>query len=485
VTNKAEPDRAVTAAGPAQGSTGGPTDGPTGTPPPPRRRLRGWLGSPPLFWRTFLLIILLIVSILAAWVQSFRVFERGPRARQVAAQVVSIVNITRTALLYSDPVQRRALLDDLADNEGVRVAPLEAGDRVVPYASTELTRLIAEHVGEELGQRTRLAAAVNGVTGLWVSFDIEGDAYWVLIDRSPLAPGGGRQWIGWAAVSTVLSLLAAVAITRAVNRPLAALSRAATRLGAGQSPEALPETGPAEIQAVNRSFNRMVADLDKLEQDRVVLLAGISHDLRTPLARLRLEVEIQPLPEATRAAMVGDLEQMNAIVAQFLAYARPMPQEPPRRLPLAQVVSDSVAASRLDLDPSATLEVGLDDRLEVDGHPTELRRAVDNLLTNAAHYGRAPDGALALRVTLARERHQAVLTIADRGPGVPAEDAGRLLRPFERGNEARSDGAGAGLGLSIVDRIARLHGGTLQLAQAAPHGLACVLRIPLASAARA
>jgi two-component system osmolarity sensor histidine kinase EnvZ len=483
VTSKAAPGgpdpREATAAGAAD--HGFPAAGEAR----PRRRLQGWLGSPPLFWRTFLLIILLIVSILAAWVQSFRVFERGPRARQIAAQVVSIVNITRSALLYSDPVQRRALLDDLADNEGLRVAPLEAGDRVVPYSSSELTRLISEHVGDELGHRTRLAAEVNGVAGLWVSFDIEGDAYWVLIDRSPLAPGGGRQWIGWAAVSTVLSLLAAVAITRAVNRPLAALSRAATRLGAGLLPDALPEAGPAEIRAVNRSFNRMVADLEKLEQDRVVLLAGISHDLRTPLARLRLEVEIQPLPEATRVAMVGDLEQMNAIVAQFLSYARPMPQEPAQRLKMAEVIAESLAASRLDVDPDTTLEVALDDRLEVDGHPTELRRAIDNLLTNAAHYGRAPGGALGLRVTLARVRNHAVLTIADRGPGVPPEDISRLLRPFERGNEARSDGAGAGLGLSIVDRIARLHGGTLELSPVRPHGLACAIRIPLPGSPRA
>ena len=138
----------------------------------------------------------------------------------------------------------------------------------------------------------------------------------------------GTQWIGWAAVALMLSVIGAVLITRLINRPLAQLSAASQRLGSGYDPAPLPETGPIEIRTVNESFNRMVADLGKLDADRAVLLAGISHDIRTPLSRLRLELEMAPLPEATRNAMVADIEQMDAIVRQFLDYARNAPQAP-------------------------------------------------------------------------------------------------------------------------------------------------------------
>ena len=279
--------------------------------------------SPTLFWRTFLLIVLLLVAAVTAWLQSFRVFEREPRARQVSQQLISIVNITRAALLHSDPVRRRALLADLADNEGIRVLLREDDDRIVDVPDTPFARLTTSLIREQLGADTRIGTEVNGVAGIWVSFDIDGDDYWVFAARDPLSRDIGRQWIGWAAAALALSLLVAVAITRVVNLPLARLSNAARAIGRGQAPPTLPDQGPPEIRTVNASFNRMVADLAKLEQDRAVLLAGISHDLRTPLARLRLEIELNPLGEETRHAMLGDLEQMDGIVGQFLDYARP------------------------------------------------------------------------------------------------------------------------------------------------------------------
>jgi two-component system, OmpR family, osmolarity sensor histidine kinase EnvZ len=241
--------------------------------------------APGLFWRTFLLILLLLAASSVAWLQIFRIVEREPRAQQLAAQIVAIVNITRSALLYSDPIVRLALLADLADNQGIRIVPLEQSDTVQPFAGGPVATLAGERVTTALGPRTRLAAEVNGVAGIWVSFAIDADEYWVVIDRDPLALDAGTRWIGWAAIAAVASLLAAAAITRVVNRPLARLSQAAEELGSGRTPEPLPESGPAEIATVNASFNRMVADLAQSERDRAVLLAGISHDLRTPLTR--------------------------------------------------------------------------------------------------------------------------------------------------------------------------------------------------------
>jgi len=441
------------------------------------------LRSPSLFWRTFLLIVALIIASLLAWAQSFRVFERGPRAQQIAQQVISIVNITKSALLFSDAALRRELLADLADNEGVRVVPREAADVVKPFPDIPLLRLAAAEVIERLGPATQVAAEVNQVQGIWVSFDIEGDGYWVFIERDPLARDVGTRWIRWAVMATLLSILVAVAITRVVNKPLGQLADAARSLGAGHAPAPLPDKGPAEIRTVNQSFNRMVADLAQLERDRAVLLAGISHDLRTPLTRLRLEIDINPLPESARHAMAGDIEQMDAIVGQFLDYARPAPQQPKDRVVLPPLIEQALAQARVAADPGATVALELDPVIAVDGYPTEVTRAIENLLTNAGRYGRNPDtGQLDLTVGVCREGPHAVLSVADRGPGIAPEMVERLLRPFERGDPARSEARGAGLGLAIVERIARLHRGELRLLANRPHGLRAELRLPAQAA---
>lgn len=435
--------------------------------------------SPSLFWRTLLLVLLLIVLSLGAWIQSFRVFERVPRAQNIAQQVASVVNITRAALLYSDPFVRRDLLAELAANEGVRIYPLEDDDTVVGLPDSALIKLVERAIVDKLGKDTRVAGAVNGTRGLWVSLALEEDRYWVFIDRDPAARTFGTQWIGWAAVALLLSVIGAVVITRLINRPLAQLSRAAGELGRGQQPGALPETGPVEIRTVNRNFNRMVADLAKLEADRAVLLAGISHDLRTPLTRLRLEVEMASVPQDARDAMVGDIDQIDSIVRQFLDYARKAPQAPAEDLELAPLVEAAVRRARIDVQPASQVELRLAPNVRVRGHRTELDRALDNLLTNAARYGRDPQsGLLHVAVSLVRSDDQAIVGVADHGPGVPTEQIERLMRPFERGDAARSGGGGAGLGLPIVDRIARMHGGSLRLLANTPHGLRAELALP-------
>jgi two-component system osmolarity sensor histidine kinase EnvZ len=434
--------------------------------------------APGLFWRTFLLILLLLAASSAAWLQIFRIVEREPRAQQLAAQIIAIVNITRSALLYSDPIVRLALLADLADNQGIRIVPLEQSDSAQPFSGPVAT-LARERVMTALGPHTRLASEVNGVAGIWVSFAIDADEYWVVIDRDPLALDVGTRWIGWAVIAAVASLLAAAAITRVVNRPLARLSQAAGELGSGRSPEPLPESGPAEIATVNASFNRMVADLAQSERDRAVLLAGISHDLRTPLTRMRLEVELNELPAEARANMVTDLEQMDQIVAQFLDYARSEPARPKADVDLSALVAQAIEASRLGSDETVRVERRIEAGVHIDGLAVELARALTNLLSNAERYGRDPEsGRLDLLVQLRRTAREVLIDVADRGPGVAPEQFEQLLRPFVRGDSARSGVAGAGLGLAIVARVARLHGGGLALGTNLPRGLLATIHLP-------
>ncbi|HXY21282.1 MAG TPA: ATP-binding protein [Burkholderiaceae bacterium] len=449
--------------------------------------------SPPLFWRTLLLIVSLAVASLVAWVPTVRVFEREPRAHQIAEQVVSIINATRIALVYSDPERRRDLMADLLENESLRVVPLEPSDRVKPLRDSALLRLVEQQVQRRLGANTRLASEVNGIGGFWVSFSIDEDAYWVYIERDLLRRDIGRSWVAWAALATMFSLLAAIAIARLVNRPLAALSRAAGDLGAGQIPSPLPDKGPIEIRTVNRSFNRMVSDLEKLNRDRAILLAGVSHDLRTPLTRMRLELEMNELPEASREAMIGDLEQMDSIVRQFLDYAVPTPQRGAEEVDLSALVREALVRNRLlapagggtggtEADASVAQFVQLTADVQpgifVLGHRTELARTLDNLLNNAQRYGRCPDGSLQLQIRLHGDGNEAVLMVADHGPGIAPQEISRLVRPFERGDPSRSGAVGAGLGLAIVERVARLHGARLDFHRNEPTGLRIELRLP-------
>ncbi len=435
--------------------------------------------SPSLFWRTLLLVLLLIVASLTAWLQSYRVLERGPRAATIAQQVVSVVNITRAALLYADPFVRSDLLAELAANEGVRIYPLEPDDKVTPLPGGALMKLIEQAIVAKLGANTKLASDVNGIPGLWVSLSIADDDYWVFIERDPVARTYGTQWIGWAAVALLLSIIGAILITRLINRPLAQLSRASAELGSGRDPAPLPETGPIEIRTVNESFNRMVTDLGKLDADRSVLLAGISHDLRTPLSRLRLELELAPLPDEARTAMVADIEQMDAIVRQFLDYARKAPQAAATDIDLTAEVAAAVQRARVDVGADSSVEVNLAPDVRIRGYAVELDRALDNLLTNAVRYGRDPDtGQLRMMVSLTATASHAVVSVVDHGAGVGADEIDRLMRPFERGETARSGSTGAGLGLPIVERVVRMHGGDLRLSANSPHGLRVEMRLP-------
>jgi two-component system osmolarity sensor histidine kinase EnvZ len=313
---------------------------------------------------------------------------------------------------------------------------------------------------------------------VWISFSIEDDAYWAFIDRDLLAGEMGREWMSWAALAAIISLLIAAVIAGLVNRPLAELSRAAAELGAGRTPRTLADLGPPEIRMMNRSFNRMVENLDRLERERAILLAGVSHDLRTPLTRLRLELEMSGLPDVVRDAMIGDLDQLDSIVRQFLDYARPVAARPPQETDLSALALDALSRSRVGSASQCHVEQHIEPGLRVLAHPTELARALDNVFNNAVLYGRSVSGDLDLRLEVRRDGADAVVAVSDSGAGIAPDQMERLLRPFERGDTSRSGSGGAGLGLAIVDRIARAHHGRLRLMANQPTGLRAELRIP-------
>lgn len=438
-----------------------------------------WLGSG-LLWRTFFLLAFLITASLITWIAGFRAIEREPRAQQVAAQVISIVTITRAALTHSAADLRRELLFDLASNEGIRIFPLEDTDVITPPARGGIMEIVEQDVKARLGTRTRFASSVNDVAGFWVSFDIDDDDYWLRLDRDRIERWSNAQWIGLAGTTLLLSLLGAIFISRLINQPLARITAATRKIAKGQSPNPLPESGPTEIREANRSFNQMIDDLERVESDRAVILAGISHDLRTPLARMQLEVELAHLSDDAREGMQSDLAQMDAIIGQFLEYAKPANQANLASVDLSALLHDCTHEAERMSDVRMTSDIETD--IHVFANETEIKRIVSNLIQNARRYGKTEGTDEAdIHIACAKRDGHAIFSVSDQGQGVPEEEIERMLRPFTRIDAARSQANGAGLGLAIVDRIVERHRGKLLIRNGAK-GLQVQITLPITGA---
>ncbi|MGL4808066.1 MAG: HAMP domain-containing protein, partial [Giesbergeria sp.] len=357
-----------------------------------------------LFWRTFFLLGVLLVGSILAWLQTLRALEFEPRALHTAQQIASLVNLSRAALLHADGIARVSLIKTMADQEGVRIVPREPGDRYEPLERSALGLRLTEQLTLRLGPDTIVAQSVNGEKGLWVGFSINGDPNWLLMDRSRFSPAGGKTWLIWLVTAGALSLAGAAVIARLINQPLKQLSYAANRVRDGDfaASHLDEEVVTSEIREVNIGFNRMAQKLAKLEQDRAVMLAGISHDLRTPLARLRLETEMSVNDEVAREHMVADIVQLDATIDKFLDYARPdhVTLTP---VNLHAVISSCVYAVQDHRELQITMQVPED--LNVLADEVELARVISNLLENARRYGKTPDTA-STRVEIAAKARE-------------------------------------------------------------------------------
>ena len=227
----------------------------------------------------------------------------------------------------------------------------------------------------------------------------------------------------------------------------------------------------------------MVDDLNRVESDRAVVLAGISHDLRTPLARMQLEVEMASLDTSAREGMQSDLRQMDAIIGQFLDYARPTDSASFTQVDLSELMLDVAqdATRRSDVQLDAKVDPGI----VIMGNPVDLKRVFNNLVENARRYGKAQQSEtvqIELRCLVYQGR--ATVDFSDRGEGVPDDQIDRLLRPFTRLDTARGQANGSGLGLAIVERVIKRHFGTLRLSNRSPQGLHINISMPLVTGRR-
>lgn len=348
------------------------------------------------------------------------------------------------------------------DSQSARLRRVRADmERWEPSLASRDLRL--DLLGGEAGPRARLIASVRMADGSRVQISTRimtnpWDVFW--------------SGLGSFAVLSAGVLIAAILLVRSFGSPLRTLAAAAESVGQG-APVHVREEGAGDLRRVARAFNAMQTRITDLLTARTHALAAVSHDLRTPLARLRLRAGLIAEDE-TREALEQDLDEMSGMLDSLLAYLGGRQEsETPRLTDLATLCMTVVNAA---VDTGAHATYRGPERLAAQIRVSAVKRALENLVQNALIYGERAD------VSLLRIRDRIVLRVEDAGPGIPEAHRARVLEAFERLDDARArNTTGLGLGLSIVSRVAEQEGGEFVLANKATGGLRAELRLPAAA----
>jgi signal transduction histidine kinase len=416
---------------------------------------------------------LVLMWVLVLWVAHLVNFAIGYysdfREELVGVQyhLVKDVATAVDVLERTPPDERRALLEKLQRRQYTYLLEATEGGRPVQAARTKGSITGLEH---ELGPAYHLSASEQP----------DGDMriHLALHDGTPLTvqiAEASMPLSYWPALILMVQLLAAVLVTwiaiRHATRPLTRLAQAAESVGSSLRFEPIPETGPTEVAAAATAFNGMQRRIAEHIEERTRILAAISHDLQTPITRMRLRTDLADIPDL-RDKFHADLDAMQVLVEEGIAYARAQSHaEPPCRIDLDAFL-DSIAGDYIDTARPVARSGRLGQPLTT--RPNALKRIVINLLDNACKFGSD--------VELAVERNDAeeiIVTVCDRGPGIPESELEAVLQPFYRLESSRNrDTGGTGLGLAIAQQLSLVLGGTLSLANRPGGGLEARLILP-------
>lgn len=438
------------------------------------------------------LTLLLLLALLVAQGGAFAMFahERHEAVRQVLRETV----VARTAgvarLLAETPPRAHRRVVRAASSRRLRywIAPEAATERQSRFGPAAL---LADDLAEALGLPD--AAVHVGIDvsrwhrdnddddddhrPRWLVLSVPlGDGQWLNAETgaAPGAPPLGAPFLVSLALSGFAVAGVGVLAARRLSRPMRRLAQAADGLGRGEDVPDLEEEGPDEARRTIAAFNRMHARLDRFMRDRTAMLAAISHDLRTPITSLRLRAELVEDTEA-RAKIVETLDEMREMTEATLAFLREEAAADDTRPVDIAALLDSIAEDLREL--GLAVDMAPAERTVLACRPAALRRALRNLIENAASHG---TGAT---LRLEADDEAVTITIDDQGPGIPAADLERVFTPFTRLDEARgADTGGMGLGLAIARTILRAHGGEVTLENIAEGGLRAVVRVPKAAA---
>jgi two-component system osmolarity sensor histidine kinase EnvZ len=431
-------------------------------------------------------IVLLIGLVMLSQICSIIVllhYVQRPRVERAATVFASYVT-TLDSLLGSTPPDTRAALTTRLDAraeppaEAIEEPPSNLARAYRTYQRDLFLDSLRAHLPADMPARWQ----TEGGQRLWIRMHAPADAphapYWIALPIPEDARGSGLEVaIALSLGLGILAALAGYAIQLHLNAPLKELTRAARHVSAGKTPAPLPTDGPTEIAAVSRAFNQMTQTLQEAEATRALMLAGISHDIRTPLTKLRLSMAMaMPAGADSNFVVAAEsyLDQIETILQQFMDYAgsgeREVPQPGDLNALIERLAGDFAGLGHEFELSLATLPV-------LAYRPISMMRLLMNLMQNAIVYGKtgltvrswvagskagSEVGPAAKAAAKPRAAETVIIAVGDRGIGLSAQELEQLKAPFQRGRNARSHSGGTGLGLSIVDRIARLHGGSLQ-----------------------
>lgn len=410
------------------------------------------------------LALVLIVSLGAGFGTMYSVFRSHSDDNRLA-------NLARTISVQVHLVEEvlRAHPDfDKNPSSGIVLLESPSDRRASSTDQAEFLSHLKTALKEELGRTSALRQGSANSGGFWIQLaDVPQGERWLYFPaprrRSHVEPW---TWGLWASFFVVL--VGGMALLWGVNKPLRRLENAIDQVGRGDTP-IVDISGPREIRNLAEQFNQMVLRLKQYDQDRAEMLAGVAHDLRAPITRLRLQLELEE--SARRDAMIGNLDGIDAIVNQFLSFAKGIDLERHERRCIRSFIEEAAGPY---LSKGVTVNLTEQPEIELNVMPTLLHRALVNLLENAIEYG-----ALPISIDCERLADGVVIRVSDHGPGIPAEKIDLAVQAFTRLDTARSGKGHCGLGLAIVARIARLHQGHLTLGQAEPNGLIAEILLPM------
>ena len=417
-----------------------------------------------LLARTAIVILLALMASQLVSVALFRYYAREPRVQLAAIGFIGQLKTIRASLETIPPEQHRVFLQKLREERGMRVFRIKDEEPMEIAPDIPALRVIRERIREELDPDAEIYARTrtqkpDAPPVLITKLPVNGSNFYVVFPRGRVVEQDYTwAWVGWGGFGGLLALAGAVFLMYRVNRPLKALVDAAHEIGRGKVVAPVAEVGPTEVRSVAVAFNQMRDDLRRQDQERATFLAGVSHDLRTPLSRLRLAVEMLPADPQTRSDIEKDIEDVNGVIDQFMDFARDDHGETLESIDLNLLIR-SAAERAQRANPAIVIKLDLAEQLTLPIRPLAMKRVITNLIDNAIkHAGTDID------IVTVREADQEIrFSVLDRGGGIAAEDVERLKRPFTRLDQSRTGASGAGLGLAIVERIVSSHHGRFTL----------------------
>ncbi len=423
-----------------------------------------------LFGRSLIIIVAPVV--LLQGLMSYYFFERHldittqRMATQIAADIAFLINLEDTSAAADRPILRQKAVNmlgfDIAIFRGEKIAPHPPPESTIEHA---LEHVIAKQIGE----RRHYDVSKRGPDAIEIRVEVHDGVLRLIVPRERVTVSGPDIFILWMVGSSLILMGIAIVFLRNQVRPIERLAQAAEHFGKGQSVEDFKPYGAAEVRRAAQAFLTMRERIDRHVHQRTEMLAGISHDLKTPLTRLKLQLammEDNPDSEAMR----GDIIEMEHMLDEYLQFARgEMGEEPvPTSLNvlLQETVSSIKRIEQLRLTGNEAIELTL--------KPHALKRCLTNLIQNALKYGRQAE------VSLVKGPHMVEVHIDDDGPGIPEHRRAEAFRPFHRLDQGRNlQTGGVGLGLAIARDIARAHGGEIVLCDSPLGGLRATLRLPV------